>query len=130
MQKKISFNKVSKKKNGNMKGRRNMKKVIKEGLIGIAITIAVSGWKLYLAKFLPDVLVVSVGMGIAVGITSFLYGIHWGNIFLSAVLVLLTIMASSAFGLMLYYTFNNLIITIIILEHQTASIGISEQEEW
>ena len=76
---------------------------------------AVSGWKLYLAKFLPDVLVVSVGMGIAVGITSFLYGIHWGNIFLSAVLVLLTIMASSAFGLMLYYIFNNLIITIIIL---------------
>ena len=76
---------------------------------------AVSGWKLYLAKFLPDVLVVSVGMGIAVGITSFLSGIHWGNIFLSAVLVLLTIMASSAFGLMLYYIFNNLIITIIIL---------------
>ena len=76
---------------------------------------AVSGWKLYLAKFLPDVLAVSIGMGIAVGITSFLYGIHWGNIFLSAVLVLLTIMASSAFGLMLYYIFNNLIITIIIL---------------
>lgn len=76
---------------------------------------AVSRWKLYLAKLLPDVLVVSVGMGIAVGITSFLYGIHWGNIFLSAVLVLLTIMASSAFGFMLYYIFNNLIITIIIL---------------
>ena len=44
MQKKISFNKISKKKNGNMKGKRNMKKVIKEGLIGIAIIIAVAGF--------------------------------------------------------------------------------------
>ena len=44
MQKKISFNKISKKKNGNMKGKMNMKKVIKEGLIGIAITIGVAGF--------------------------------------------------------------------------------------
>ena len=44
MQKKISFNKVSKKKNGNMKGKRNMKKVIKEGLIGITIIIVVTGF--------------------------------------------------------------------------------------
>lgn len=76
---------------------------------------AVSGWKLYFGKLLPDVLVVFAGMGIAAGITSLLYGIHWGNIFLSASLMLLTIMASSAFGLMLYYIFNNLIITIILL---------------
>ena len=44
MQKKISTNKISKKKNGNMKGKRNMKKVIKEGLVGIAIIIAVAGF--------------------------------------------------------------------------------------
>lgn len=44
MQKKISTNKISKKKNGNMKGKRNMKKVIKEGLIGIAIIIGVTGF--------------------------------------------------------------------------------------
>ena len=44
MQKKISFNKISKKKNGNMKGKMNMKKVIKEGLIGITIIIGVAGF--------------------------------------------------------------------------------------
>lgn len=76
---------------------------------------AIPGWKLYCAKLLPNVLVVSVGIGMAAVITSLLYGIHWGNIFLSSLIMLLSIIASSAFGLMLYSIFHNLIITIILL---------------
>lgn len=73
----------------------------------------VSPFKIYLAKWMSAVLIVSVGLGIATILTIFLFDIHWGNALLSAGLLLLNIMASIAFGLMFYYLFHNIAMTII-----------------
>lgn len=73
----------------------------------------VSGVKMYLGKWIPDVLVVSAGLALTTVITVLLFSIHWGNIFVSAVILFTTIMASSAFGLMFYYLFNNMAMTVI-----------------
>ena len=44
-----------------------------------------------------------------------LLDIHWGNLLMSFSLIILTAMASAAFGLMIYYLCNNLAVTIILL---------------
>ena len=75
----------------------------------------ISNAKLYLGKWISIVLVVAAGMGIAVASCVLLYDIHWGKPLLSALLVLLSIMASSAYGLMIYYFCKDLAITIIVL---------------
>lgn len=74
---------------------------------------AVSGTKMYLAKWIPNVLAVSAGLLLTTVITIFLFDIHWGNIIVSAAILFATIMASSAFGLMCYYIFNNMAMTVI-----------------
>lgn len=76
---------------------------------------AISNFKLYLGKWIPIVLATIIGSGMAVIVTALLFGIHWGNILLSAAVLLLLIMASAAFGLMLYYIFKNLAITVVAL---------------
>ena len=75
----------------------------------------VSGFKLYLGKLIPVILVVSAGMGISVMLTVLLYGIHWGGISISCLLLFLTIVAASSYGIMLYYFSDNVVITIILL---------------
>lgn len=69
----------------------------------------------YLGKFIPIILTVSGGMGIATGITVLLYDIHWGNPLMSMIIVLFMIMSGTAMGMMFYYISNNLVITIISL---------------
>jgi len=71
--------------------------------------------QLYLSKLIPITLTVTAGMGIAVILTVLLFEIHWGNPVLSAIIVFLMILAASAFGMMLYNIFDNLVITIIVL---------------
>lgn len=84
---------------------------------------AVPGVKMYLSKWIPAVMVVSAGIAVTVALTVLLYGIHWGNIFVSAGLILLTIMAATAYGLMLYYIFQNMVLTIIVLFISTFVMG-------
>lgn len=76
---------------------------------------AVSDFKLYMSKWIPIVLATITGIGGAIIVTALLFGIHWGNILLSAAVLLLLIMASAAFGLMLYYIFKNLAVTVVAL---------------
>lgn len=76
---------------------------------------SISGLKMYLAKWIPTVLVVFVGMGITTIATILLFDINWGNALVSTCLLLLSVMASMAYGLMLYYISNNLAVTIIVL---------------
>ena len=76
---------------------------------------ALSSFKLYFAKWISTVFVVAAGMAIEIAAIILLFGIHWGNLLISAALIFLTIMASSAFGLMLYYICKNLAITIVVL---------------
>lgn len=76
---------------------------------------SISNVKLYLGKWIPIVLINMIEMGIAIAVSVELLDIHWGNPWLSFVLIGLTIMGSVAFGLMLYYISRNLAVTIIVL---------------
>lgn len=75
----------------------------------------ISGVKLFLGKWIPVVLATAFGIGICVAVTIVLFDIHWGNPVMSAALMFLLIMASSAFGLMLYYFFRNIAVTVVVL---------------
>ena len=68
----------------------------------------------FLGKFIPIILTVAGGMGIAIATTVLLYGIHWGRPLVSMGIVLLMIVAGAAFALMLYYITENIVITIIL----------------
>ncbi len=73
----------------------------------------VSDFKMYLAKWIPVVMTVSAGMAVSVFLTILLFGIHWGNAFLSVCIMVLTIMAGAAFGCMFYSFFRNMAMTVI-----------------
>ena len=74
----------------------------------------ISEIKNYLGKFIPIVLTVTAGTGIATAVTILLFDIHWGKPLLSLCIVLLMILAQTALGLMFYNISNNLVITIIL----------------
>ena len=74
-----------------------------------------SGIKLYFSKWIPIVIATTAEMAVSVTVTIVLFDIHWGNLLPSAGILLLLIMASAAFGLMLYYLFKNLAVTVIVL---------------
>lgn len=73
-----------------------------------------SSLQIYLARLIPIVMVVALGIGTAAVITSFLLGVHWGNIALSILLVLLMITAASSMELMIYEMTFSMVGTIII----------------
>ena len=74
---------------------------------------ALSESKLYLAKFVPIVSVVLLGNVISILLSIVLFGVHWGNPLLSAVIVFFSASAATALGLMAYYIFDNIVVTII-----------------
>ena len=69
--------------------------------------------KLYLAKFIPMLLVVSISSLITASATIVLFGVHWGSPILSALIVVLSAAAATAFGLMFYSITQNSVVTII-----------------
>ena len=73
-----------------------------------------SSLQIYLAKLIPIVMVVALGIGTAGVITAFLLGVHWGNLAISIPVVLLMIIAASAMELMIYEISFSMIGTIII----------------
>ena len=70
--------------------------------------------KIYLSKFIPTVAVVSIGIFMAAVMSTLLFGVHWGNIPLSVLIVFLMVMAAISMGLMFYMIFNNLVATIMV----------------
>lgn len=75
-----------------------------------------SSVKIYLSKLIPNTLIAATGLLTVMFIMSAVHGIHWGNVFLAAGIVILLILAGSSFSMMIYHIFNdNLIITIILL---------------
>jgi len=74
----------------------------------------ISEWKNFFGKYIPINLTVAGGMGIATIITVLLYGIHWGDPLLSAIIVLMMILAGNALGMMIYNISDSLVITIIL----------------
>ncbi len=88
----------------------------KKNGIGIKFKVtAVTDLQFYIAKWLPAVVVVAAGIGISSVLSAVVYGIHWGNLFISMLLVLLVIMAGVSYGLMLYAISGNMAVTVIVL---------------
>lgn len=69
--------------------------------------------KLFLARFVPMLLVVSISSLITAAITAICFGVHWGELLLSALIVVLSAAAATAFGLMFYNITQNAVVTII-----------------
>ena len=70
--------------------------------------------QIYLARLIPIAAVVILGTLIAVVISIFVLGVHWGNIALSALIVSLMVLAATAFEMMIYEITNSMLATIII----------------
>lgn len=68
----------------------------------------------YLAKLIALTGAAGGGMAAAAVLSVLLFDIHWGKPLVSACVVLLTILAGNAFGLMLYSFFRNLAIAVIM----------------
>lgn len=75
----------------------------------------ISDFKEYLSKFMPMVLMACGGLAIYGILSIVLLDVHWGNIALSALLVILGIMAATALGLMVYAICDNMVVTVIIV---------------
>lgn len=69
--------------------------------------------QLYLAKFVPILSVVYLGNIIAAILTMVLFGVHWGSWGVSALIILVSSAAATAFGLMVYNLSDNIVVTII-----------------
>ncbi len=86
----------------------------------------VSEVKLYLAKCIPCVLVTICEMAMATTIVSFLFDIQWGNLPLTVLILGLTVITVTMFGLFFIYLFNNLVVAIVaafVLEWVAGYVG-------
>ena len=70
--------------------------------------------QIYFSKFIPTAAVVSIGIGIAWIMSILLFGVHWGNIPISVLIVFLMITAAVSMGLMFYSITGNIVATIMI----------------
>ena len=70
--------------------------------------------QIYFGRAIPIVTVVSIGIGLASVISAVALGVHWGNILISGMLLLLSIIAATAFEMMIYEITQSMIATIIL----------------
>ena len=70
--------------------------------------------QVYLARMIPIVSVVILGTGISMLLSVLVLGVHWGNIALSALIVMLMVLAATAFEMMIYEITNSMLATIIL----------------
>ncbi|MBR6020557.1 MAG: ABC transporter permease [Lachnospiraceae bacterium] len=70
--------------------------------------------QLFLARYIPLVATVAGGIGIASLVGGVIMGVHWGKIALSAVIVLLSVMAATAMEMFIYELTNSMLASIII----------------
>ncbi len=75
----------------------------------------ISPIKDYLGRFIPIALVASIGTVIAAVLTVVLLGVNWGNPILSILILVLSVMAATALGLLVYSITDNMVATIIIM---------------
>ena len=69
----------------------------------------------YLGRFIPIAIVASLGTVIAALLTVVLLGVHWGNPLLSMLILVASVMAASALGIMIYCITDNMVATIILM---------------
>lgn len=70
--------------------------------------------QIYFGRAIPIVTVVSTGIGTAAVISATVLGVHWGNFLLSGMLILLSVIAATAFEMMIYEITHSMIATIIL----------------
>ena len=75
----------------------------------------ISETKLFIAKLISMTAVVAAGSAVATALSIVLFGIHWGNPLLSALLVFLAITAATALGLMFIYVTDSMVASIILV---------------
>ena len=71
-------------------------------------------FKEYLSRFIPISIIASIGTIIAAILTVALLGVHWGNPLFSIFILVASVAAASAFGIMIYSITDNMVATIII----------------
>ncbi len=71
--------------------------------------------QLYLGKFIPCALMGVTCTAVSIVISTYLFDIHWGNYGMSAVILLLTVLAATAFGMLCLYIVNNLAVSVVAL---------------
>ena len=82
--------------------------------IGKKIQVStLNDWQIYLSKYIPLIIIVTVGSIISMILSIILFDVHWGKIPLSLLILAFSVAASSAFGLMVYEISNNMVITVI-----------------
>lgn len=75
----------------------------------------ISELKAYLSKFVPLVAVTCAGLSLYGVASVVLFGVNWGNAFLSILIIILGIMAATALGLMVYSLCDNMVVTVIVV---------------
>ncbi len=70
--------------------------------------------QLYLAKFVPCFLVTFIEMGLVWIISALLFNVHWGQIPVSAAIILLSTMAAAAIGIFLYQLFSKVVVSVVV----------------
>lgn len=73
----------------------------------------VSKLSLYLGKVVPCVLATAVELGITMGLSIMLFGVHWGKIPASLGILLLLCIASGTVGVLLFYLFKSVVVSIV-----------------
>lgn len=87
----------------------------KKNLIISRMQVApVSRIKMYLGKLLPCITAICLETGIAAGISILLFDIHWGDPMGSILILLLLSFTASAWGIFMFYLFNNVAVSIVI----------------
>lgn len=76
---------------------------------------AVSETGLYLSKWFPAVLITVCETSVTMLLAATLFGVHWGNLPLTALVLLLAVMAACALGLFLYAVCRNLAVVVGLL---------------
>ena len=69
--------------------------------------------QLYLAKLIPMLMVVAISSLVTAALTVVLFDVHWGSPALSALILILSAAAATAFGLMFYSITQNAVVSII-----------------
>lgn len=73
-----------------------------------------SVFQIYLARIIPIIIIVTLGTAISAVFMSLVMAVNWGNVLLSALIVMLSVVTATAFEMMIYEITNSMIATIII----------------
>ena len=67
-----------------------------------------------MSKFIPIAIVASIGTVIAALLTVVLLGVHWGNPLISIIVLVASVAAATAMGIMIYSITDSMVGTIIV----------------